>query len=133
MDSGRRGEHRSRCRVALEGEFLIAPATMPKNEAWRGALRDLSCCGLGGMLDVYLPPGTMVRLGVAIKQERQQEVRGLVARCDPGGERYQIGVRFIDPPLYLRVTVSSLTSPPLRGPLPAHLQEILQEQVRLST
>lgn len=127
MESGGRGEKRTRVRVALQGEFLVVPATAAKVDALQGQLRDLSCCGLGGAVGVYLPPGTAVRLKLSLNGERSLEVRGLVARCEPKNEGYEIGVRFIDPPLDLRVSVGVLTAPSLRGPLPPHLQELVQE------
>ena len=127
MRSGQRGENRSRLRVALTGEFVIAPATAAKSDAFQGQLRDLSCCGLGGLVEVYLPAGTAVRVKLSLSEQRTLEVRGLVSRCESKEGGYEIGVRFIDPPLDLRVTVSSLTAPALRGPLPPHLQELVQQ------
>jgi hypothetical protein len=127
MESGRWGEHRSRVRVRLEGDFLVTPVTAPSVDALRGQLRDLSCCGVGGDLGVYLPPGTAVRVRLLLNGDRSVEVRGLVARCEPKQGAYQTGVRFIDPPLDLKVSVSSLTTPTLKQPLPPHLRQLVQE------
>ena len=127
MEYGRWGEHRSRVRARLEGDFLVTPVTQPSVEPLRGQLRDLSCCGMGGEMGVCLPPGTAVRVRLLLNGDRTVEVRGLVARCEPKEQAYHLGVRFIDPPLHLKVSVSSLTTPRLKGPLPPHLQQLVQD------
>ena len=125
MEHGRRGEHRSRVRVPVQGVLLLSPASLPNAQAVPGRLHDLSCCGVGAIIESLVPVGTAVRVRIDLGPGRHIEVRGLVARCDKSAEDCSVGVRFIEPPLDLRVTVSSLTAPAVRGPLPPHLQSLL--------
>ena len=126
MVSRPHGERRSRVRLRLDAPFCVTPANYRGVDPIRGRTQDISCAGLGGMLAGLLPTGTPVKIQLHCRDEDYMSVSGIVSRCAPqeDGVTFLLGVRFVEPSVDVRVTISDLSAQRPAG-LPPSLRQMI--------